>query len=217
MPTRRWWIAFSLLILAVHEAHELVHVLTGRALCGIWAERDFNRWWFTTDCATVWPTVAGPLFSYALMFLGAALALRTRERWMGIALLFAANPFARLFTAMMGGGDEGVIGRHIAGVTEKTPAVHAAVLVVVAALCGTVIAAGWRAMAGTRRRVLWFLAALIWPMVLTGTLLFVIGNRLLGAGVLAEPKVAGAPMLVVVVTVVVFALSAGTARWLRAE
>ena len=215
MKNPRWWIAFSLLILAVHELHELVHVVTGRLVCGIWAQRDFNAWWFTGDCPSALPTAAGPLFSYAMMFLGAAIARRPDPaRWAGVALLFAANPFARIFTAIMGGGDEGVIGRRLAGVTQKTPAVHIAVAIVVTAICGTAIVLGWRAMRGVNRRALWFTALLLWPMVLTGTLLFVVGNRLLRAGVLATPLVAGAPLLVMVVTVVVFVLAVLTSRWL---
>lgn len=211
----RWWIAFSLLVLAVHELHELVHVVTGRAVCGIWAQRDFNAWWFTGECASVLPTVAGPLFSYLAMFAGAAIARRPAARWAGIALLFAANPFARIFTAMMGGGDEGVIGRHLAGVAGKTAAVHVAVALVVAAICGTAIVLGFRAMRGVTGRGLWFSALLLWPMVLTGTLLFAVGNRLLRAGVLTTPLIAGAPLLVMIVTVVVFALTLLTWRWLN--
>ena len=208
----RWLIAFSLLILAVHELHELVHVITGRLRCGAWASRDFNAWWFTTECASVMPTLAGPLFSYLVMLAGVAMI--RKRRWPGLALLFAANPFARLFTAVMGGGDEMVVGRHVAGVVEKTLAVRAAVMLAVAAICIPVIVVAWRALAGLRRRALWLAALLIWPMVLTGILLFVIGNRLLRAGVLTEPAIAGAPLLVVLVTAVVFVAAALTARWL---
>ena len=65
-----------------------------------------------------------------------------------------------------------------------------------------------------RRQTLVFIALLLWPMVLTGTLLFIVGNGLLRADVLTTPKVAGAPLLVVLVTGVVFVLSALTAKWL---
>ncbi len=217
--TFRWWVAFSLLILAIHEAHELVHVVTGRLLCGTWASRDFNAWWFTRDCDSVLPTLAGPLFSYLLMLAGAAIAAKweSPRRWIGVALLFAANPFARLFTAVMGGGDEMVVGRRIAGVAENTMAVRVAVLLVVASICVSVMVAGWRALGGLNRRALWFTGLLLWPMVLTGTLLFVVGNRLLRAGVLAEPAITGAPMLVVVVTVIVFVMTGLTAKWLSSE
>lgn len=212
----RWWVAFSLLILAVHEAHELVHVVTGRVLCGTWAERDFNAWWFTQNCQSVVPTLAGPLFSYAVTVMGALIALKGKPvwRWAGIALLFSANPFARIFTAVVGGGDEMVVGRYIAGVAERTLAVRLAVLFVVGTICGAAIFMGWRAMYRLKRRTMWFVMLLIWPMVLTGTLLFLVGNRLLRAGVLVEPKVGGAPFLVVVVTVVVFSLAAMTTKWL---
>jgi hypothetical protein len=55
-------------------------------------------------------TVAGPAFSYALM--GSALVAvrgRPRAKWLGLALVSAALPFARLFTALMGRGDEAVV------------------------------------------------------------------------------------------------------------
>ena len=212
----RWSVAFSLLILAVHELHELVHVVTGRLLCGTWAERDFNAWWFVRDCPTVMPTVAGPVFSYVVMLAGAALASSAKSawRWTGVALVFSANPFARIFTAVMGGGDEMVVGRHIAGGADRTWTVRVAVIVVVATICGTAIAVAWRAMRDLKRRALWFAALLLWPMVLTGVLLFVVGNRLLRAGVLVEPAVGGAPLLVVLVTVAVFVLTGLTIRWL---
>ena len=205
----RWWIAFSLLILTIHEAHELAHVLTGRALCGTWAARDFNAWWFTTECNSILPTVAGPLFSYLMMFLGARM-----RSGAGVALLFAANPFARIFTAAMGGGDEMVVGKRIAATADRTPAVHLLVLLFVTAICGTALVLAWRAMRGLPKRTLWFLGMMVWPMVVTGVLLFVIGNRLLRAGVLAEPPIAGAPPLVLVVTAVVVVLAALTFRWL---
>jgi hypothetical protein len=215
----RWWIAFSLLILAIHEAHELAHVLTGRVLCGTWAARDFNAWWFTAECSSVLPTVAGPVFSYLVMIAGALAALRVRPslRWAGVALLFAANPFARIFTAAMGGGDEMVVGKRIAATAARTPAVPLLVLLFVAAVCGTSLILGWRAMRGLRRRTLWFVVLTIWPMIVTGTLLFAIGNRLLRAGVLAEPKLAGAPPLVLVVTAVVVVLACLTFRWLSRQ
>src|SRR5687768_3668815 len=40
----QWFTAFSFLLLAVHELHELAHAVTGRLLCGAWPVRDFNAW-----------------------------------------------------------------------------------------------------------------------------------------------------------------------------
>lgn len=210
----RWFLAFSFLLLAVHEAHELAHAVAGRLICEEWPVRDFNAWRLTGPCASWWPTAAGPLFSYALMAIGVIVARRGECRWAGIALLFAANPFARIFTVVMGGGDEMVVAQRIAGVAARTPLLRGIVALFVLAICGSAIVAGWRALSHVPRRALWFTALLLWPMILTGTLLFAIGNRLLRNGVLADPVMTGAPGLVMLVSVASFVLAALTARWL---
>ncbi|HYI11634.1 MAG TPA: hypothetical protein VEK57_21430 [Thermoanaerobaculia bacterium] len=212
----RWFLAFSFLLLAVHEAHELAHAIAGRLLCGEWPVRDFNSWHFTSDCASWLPTASGPAFSYALMLAGGLIAARagTPSRWAGVALIFAANPFARLFTAVMGGGDEMVVGQRMAGLSTRTPALRIIVAAVVALLCIAAIAAGWHGIAGLKRRGLWFTVVLLWPMVLTGVGLFVLGNGLLRANVLVSPAIAGAPLLVYLVSALAAVLAAMTGRWL---
>lgn len=213
----RWFAAFSFLLLAIHEAHEVAHAVVGRVVCGEWPVRDFNSWHFTGECASWLPTAAGPAFSYLLILIGAVLALRAGSpwRWSGVALIFAANPFARLFTAVMGGGDEMVVGQRIADLPTRTPALRIAVAAFVLLLAGAGIAAGWRGMAGLRRRGLWFAIILLWPMVLTGIALFVVGNGLLRAGVLASPAIGGAPLLVVLVSAAAVVLAAVTWRQTR--
>jgi hypothetical protein len=208
----RWFLAFSFLLLAVHEAHELAHAAAGRLICGEWPVRDFNAWHFTRECGSWWPTAAGPLFSYAVMLIGALLARRG-----GIALIFAANPFARIFTAAMGGGDEMVVAQRVAGIAERPLSLRIAVLVFVTIVCGSAIAFAWRAMRDVSRRGVWFTVALLWPMVLTGLALFVVGNRLLRAGVLAAPEVAGTPPLVIIVSAAAVVLTAATLPWLRPQ
>ena len=210
----RWFAAYSFLLLAVHEAHELAHAITARLVCGVWPVRDFNAWHIPGDCASFLPTAAGPLFSYLLMAIGGAMTLRG-NRWAGVALLFAANPFARIFTAVMGGGDEMVVGQRIAELPNRTGTLRAAVIAFVGIICGAAIAAGWRGMAGMKRRGIWFTAVLLWPMVLTGVGLFVVGNGLLRAGVLALPTVGGAPLLVMLVSAASAALAVITVGWLR--
>lgn len=208
----RWFVAYSFLLLAIHEAHELAHAVAGRLVCGEWPVRDFNAWHFTGECASWLPTAAGPAFSYLLMLIGAVMALRAGSswRWAGVALIFAANPFARLFTAVMGGGDEMVVAQRIAELPTRTPALRMAVAAFVLLLAGAGIAAGWRGMAGLKRRGLWFAIVLLWPMVLTGVALFVAGNGLLRAGVLASPVIAGTPLLVVLVSAASVVLAAVT-------
>lgn len=209
--TAKWFAAFSFLLLAVHEAHELAHAVTARIVCGGWPVRDFNAW--VAPCGSWLSTAAGPLFSYALLLLGALL----RNRAAGVALIFAANPFARIFTAAMGGGDEMVVAQRLLGFSERTLSLRLLVFVIVALICGTAIVAAWRKMDDFAKRGLWFPILLLWPMVLTGVALFVIGNRLLHAGVLDHVGPGGAPMLVTLVSAVAAVLAVATGRWLAAE
>jgi hypothetical protein len=214
----RWFIAFSFLLLAAHEAHELAHAVAGRLICGEWPLRDFNAWRFAGVCASSWPSAWGPLFTYGVMLAGALIAHRsTRFRAGGVALIFAANPFARIFTAAMGSGDEMVVAQWIASLSERTPALKISVFLFVTAICGSALYAAWRAMRGVARRGLWFAGAMIWPMVLTGVGLFLIGNGLLRAGVMSEPSIHGAPLLVVLVSGIAIAASVMTVKWFSSQ
>jgi len=206
----RWLLALVPLVMLVHEAHEFAHTLTGRLVCGRWAERDFNRWAIEA-CDSSLPTAAGPLLSYLLMAIGASLALRRGRAWPGAALVFAANPLARLVTALGGHGDEMLVARSWAG--AEAGWVHAAAAGVVVALCAIPLAVAWRALAGTPRRTGIFLLALVAGIAITGPLLPLL-NRLLAAGVLAAP-VAGAPWLVHLVTLASAVGVLLAMRWLQ--
>jgi hypothetical protein len=213
----RWLAAFSILILAVHEAHELAHTVTGRLMCGEWATRDFNEWSLSAGCTTPAPTAAGPLFSYLVIAIGIVLTRRGEwnGRWMGLALIFAANPLARIITVGMRGGDELVVARALSGGQTISPAVYWTTMAAVTLICGAGIVAGWAATRGIRWRGATFAAILLLPMVLTGTLLFVLFNGLLRDGFLAQPIVAGSPVFITIVTGIVGVLLVTTAGWLR--
>jgi hypothetical protein len=208
----RFLLAFSSLALLLHELHELAHTVTGRLLCGGWGTRDFNVWRLAEGCTTYVPTAIGPLLSYAIMYLGVALTRSPRFRLLGVALALAPNPFARLFTALMGGGDEMVLARVLAG-TGKTPVLRLAVIVVVGALALPPILAAWRGLEPYRRSIA-FPLLLLAPMILTGVLYFVLGNRLLAAGVLATPLIGGDPLLIFLTTVATAIATGVTVRWL---
>lgn len=213
----RWLAAFCVLILAVHEAHELAHTVTGRLMCGEWATRDFNEWSLSAGCTTPAPTAAGPLFSYLVIAIGIVLTRRAdwNARWMGLALIFAANPLARIITVGMRGGDELVVARALSGGQTISPTVYWLTMTLVTLICGAGIVAGWRATRGIRWRAATFAAILLLPMVLTGTLLFVLFNGLLRDGFLAQPIVAGSPVFITIVTAIVGVLLIATAGWLR--
>jgi hypothetical protein len=115
-----------------------------------------------------------------------------------VALVLMANPLGRLLTAGMGGGDEGVLVREWLGLGRGAVAQTIAFLLV-AGITAPPLLAAWRALLRAGRP--WtFGLLLVLPMLLTGVLLFVVGNRLLAAGVLREPDLMGAPLLVWLVT-----------------
>jgi hypothetical protein len=197
--TPRFWAACAALAVLLHEAHELAHTAVGRVLCGGWGPRDFNAWALPPGCESPVPTLAGPLFSYLVIWAGWALlrdggVATDRRRLAGLALVLMANPFARLFTAAMGGGDEGVLVRGWLGL-ERGPLATAITFALVAAVTAVPLAAAWRA-APREGRAWRFPLLLVLPMLVTGILLFAAGNRLLARGVLREPVIAGAPLLV---------------------
>ncbi|HTE34353.1 MAG TPA: hypothetical protein VK666_28430 [Chryseolinea sp.] len=110
--TFRYILAFIALNFVMGELHEQAHIQAGYLLCGCYGERDFNVWATCDHCESYWTflaALAGPVFSCSLMWLGARWMLRSVDagrRMLGFALLFANLPFARIFTALTGHGDE---------------------------------------------------------------------------------------------------------------
>ena len=112
-------ITFTLLLLVLMEVHEIVHIIVGRWICGCWEPRDFNVWALCGECKELqsrsWlATLAGPLFSFALMWWGMFLlsSINGTKKAIGFSLIFTNIPFGRITTVMMGGGDEMVVIRH---------------------------------------------------------------------------------------------------------
>ena len=104
--------AFAALLFVMHEFHEIAHTAVGRLICGCWGERNFNTWGLCCENEyTILASIAGPLFTYLIMYSGYYL-LSSRydnlpsKKSVGFALVFANMPAARIFTALMGGGDE---------------------------------------------------------------------------------------------------------------
>lgn len=195
----RYVAACVALLIVLHEAHELAHTALGRLLCGAWGPRDFNTWALPEGCNAWLPTLAGPVLSFGVMWTGWVVLRNRPTGWpLGVALVLMANPLGRLFTAAMGGGDEGVLLRQWFGLPRGALATTLA-LGLVAALCSLPLAAAWRSLQVKRRPPAYF-GLLILPMLVTGLLLFVIGNRLLAHGFLAQPLIAGTAPLVWLVT-----------------
>lgn len=95
-----WLLLFCLADLSGHS-HELVHHIVVRAMCGSWGRISFWVFELPPDCQLQRPwitTLAGPLFTYGLAWLGAGLILAGRKPF-GVALVFSQFTWGRLVTS----------------------------------------------------------------------------------------------------------------------
>jgi hypothetical protein len=102
----------------------MAHMITGYWICGSPGKQlDFNL--VRPICAscenspyTYLAGIAGPLFSYLMMWMGYFILRSAKTKWYNLAfvLILGNLAFARIFTAGMGGGDEkGVLSVLISG------------------------------------------------------------------------------------------------------
>ena len=192
-------VVFVVLQFFLGEAHELAHTGVGRLLCGCWGPRDFNVWELCETCAVgkpwnVAPTFIGPLFTYAVMWVGYALLAPARsvmQQSLGFALVLAPLPAARMLGIATGGQDE------IYGLAKFMPHGTAWLLggAVMLAIMLPPLVRAYRALR-PRGRVAVFLGFFLLPTVLS--LLVILGglNSLLASGLLASPGLLGSPVLV---------------------
>ncbi len=205
-------LAFFLLLLLLAESHELAHIFTGYAFCGCWGERDFNVWGLCAGCRDENPwaiaaTFAGPIFTFSLIWLGRhwLKGQNARKQILGFVLIFANLPFARIFTALMGGGDE-VYGLNVLlGNEGNWPIIWSVGLLIVLALAIPPLLTAWKAIANPRKWA-YFLGFLILPMIVAMVVIFIGLNGLLAKGVLATPLIWGTPVLISIHTVIVAVL-----------
>ncbi|TGE03826.1 hypothetical protein [Hymenobacter fodinae] len=197
-----WWplMAFVALQFFLGEAHELVHTGVGRLLCGCWGPRDFNVWSLCATCEqaplrTMAATVAGPLFTFAMMGWGYRLLAPQNpipHRSLGFALVFANLPVARLLGAVFMGGNDEVYALRPFLPYPLAWAVGATFVVAAVALP---VARAYTALHPHGRRGV-FLAFFFLPMALTVAVVLGVLNSLLAAGFLAMTGVLGSPWLV---------------------
>ena len=197
----------------VSELHEQAHMTTGRIVHGCYGPRDFNVWQTCANGADALPfaaSLAGPLFSYAVMWLGVWLLLgagTAARKSIGFTLIFAPLPFARIFTALAGGGDEKVFMMSVAGDALTPAAARLLALAMVLLFCVPPVVVAWRAVEN-RWHAAYIAGFCILPMVVVMAYKFKFLNGLLHDGVLATPAVIGTPPLVLVVFAAMAVLTA---------
>ena len=119
--TWRYAAAFLFLTILCGTSHEFVHHFAGAAVCGEFGYKTFNSFVLPEACRAnpykLWATAAGPLFTFALVWLGLYQMRRADEKSkrLGFALIFANFPVNRLLFALLGGNDEQYIAQQLFG------------------------------------------------------------------------------------------------------
>jgi hypothetical protein len=195
-------VAFFALNMIMGELHEQAHITTGYFICGCYGPRDFNVWSTCEECAHAsWAfvaTLAGPLFSCLLMWLGACWFTKSNnffKRPFGFSLLFANLPFARIFTAFTGGGDEKVVIHYLLG--ENSPLIVAKIIaaILVFIICAPPV---WLVLKKlTNHNRLWIVTGfLIIPLIYGMLYQRLLLNTILNKGIGSQVAVLGSPNLV---------------------
>jgi hypothetical protein len=208
-------VTFLLLTVVMLELHEMAHIITGRIICGDWGTRDFNVWSLCKDCSAHHPnswlaTLAGPLFSFALMWLGMFLLNSTNEnlKALGFSLIFANIPFGRISQAMMGSGDEMIVTKELLkGSLSHTQMILTCSIILLIAGLPPII----KAYCSLNNKISWLyiLGFLTLPLVFILMYVLTALNTLLNSGYLASSLIMGTPLLITLHTLIAAFLLAG--------
>lgn len=208
--TYRFIVSFVALLFVMNEAHELVHTITGRILCGCWGKRDFNAWGLCEGCIDQHPyalvaTFAGPVFTFIMIWVGTFLLnekYTERQKAMGYALIFSNMPFARLFQPLMGGGDE-------TWALTKLLHNHASAQVISFSIILLItvypLLKAYQVVEHEQKMV-YFISFFLLPVLVDHVVLLGVMNGLLARGVLTTYWILGSPMLVTVWTTLMVVL-----------
>ncbi len=214
-------LAFFILVLLLHEAHESAHYFSAWLLCGCPPTRDFLIWKLCSSCTNqnlfILASFAGPLITYAFMWWGFSLLRATASSWqktIGFALVLGALPLPRWLAAVDKGGDEISTLRHVFTGGQTYQGVLLGGLIVLLFTVPPV----WRAFKAIRnkQRILILLAFLAIPWILDRLLVEkFLNGKLVASGVLMSPVYAGIPLLVILWQVFLLIAFALTARKLK--
>jgi len=217
--TWHYLIALLALMICTGELHEQIHITTGYFICGGYGPRDFNAWQTADPCAapslSFLATLAGPLWSYLVMWTGVGLLLRAKSmayKTIGFSLIFAPLPFARIFTAIMGGGDEKVVMRAVTGLTDPL-SLKITTASIVLLICLPPIVIAWRSI-GNRFAFLYPIGFSILPLVVLGIYVLTLLNNLLSSGFLSSVFILGTPTLILVHFMIMACVLVLCRKWL---
>ena len=121
IPTRPIYIAgFLLLAFLCYEAHQLTRHLVGAALCGGFGTMTFAVTVTREPCSLpVLVTLAGPILTYGLAWLGMLLLRSSKYPRFAYALIFASFAHLRFIQTLTGRGDELILAQQWFGISNR--------------------------------------------------------------------------------------------------
>jgi len=217
--TLKYTIAFLALLFVVSELHEIVHTSVGRLICGCWGERDFNGWGLCEGCSEgsnigLLATFSGPIFSFALMWVGYFLMADNKtlfQKSLGFSLVFVNIPFARILTAVLGGGDEVFALNRL--LEDHTVAQIIGLLLIII-ICIPPCVRAFKIIQN-KGKWIWFLGFFIVPTIILWLWILGVMNTLLASGVLSDYWILGSPILITVWTIGIIILLLVTIKNLK--
>jgi hypothetical protein len=199
-------IAFFSLFFLINECHDWVHFLVASTICGCFGTKGFENWTFCNGCSMstgwlVFTWLSGPLLNYILIWTAWRMMgsrKNSSEKSNGLALLFAANPFARILAAISGGGDETFAMRQVFGSGENGHHHLAATTGLVLVLILTIppLARAMLLLPGWKAKFLFYPALLYLPIPIDHWVMRNLLNPLLAKGILSTSILPGTPLLV---------------------
>jgi len=208
--TFKFIVPFIALVFIMNEAHELVHTSVGRLICGCWGHRDFNVWGLCENCISEHPfalsaTFAGPVFTFIMIWIGALYigeGKSSKQKSFGYAFIFANMPFARIFQALTGSGDE------VWGLNQILHNRSLAQIIGFSAVFLITIFPLYKVyvLIQNKGRVWYFILFFLAPVLLDQIILLGIMNGILAKGLLGEYWILGSPLLITVWTVVMLGI-----------
>jgi hypothetical protein len=195
-------IEFLLLTIIMLELHETIHILVGRFICGCWGARDFNVWSLCVECEKThrfsWvATLAGPLFSFVIMWLGTFWLSHPNSniKAFGFSIIFANIPFGRISEVMKGAGDEMAVTRHLLKNHFTLTQMILICSVFILALGLPPIIKAFRILTN-KNSWLYIIGFLTLPILFILVYILIGMNSLLNSGFLSTTGVMGTPLLI---------------------
>lgn len=164
----KYLVPFLFLIILCGTSHEFVHHFVGAAICGCFGYKTFNSFQLCGACREQHPlwflaTYAGPLFTFALLWLGLYKLKQPddRNKQLGFALIFANFPVNRILFALIGANDEQYITRIFFG---HSPIAFWITNIVIWLFTIPPLYFGYKVIEN-KRKLLWFMGFFLLPMI----------------------------------------------------